>query len=152
MSVCLSGVRARPSVGLAHHPAEDQPRSLYVHCANHSLDLALQEEAKRAGIVANPLNIITEVTSILKIRKRKRSRSRRRRCRNWCQEGSHSPSAFSLPYTMDCSLSIDPPIPRVLKTLADVRRDRSATPSEIRYETTFQSVLLRSETLLHVCV
>ena len=64
MSGRLSGVRARLS--------EDQPRSLFVHCVNHSLDLALQEEAKRVDMVADALNTIREVTTILKTTKRRK--------------------------------------------------------------------------------
>ena len=64
MSGRVSGVKARLS--------EDQPKSVYVHCANHSLDLALQEEAKKIPMVADALNTVREVAAMLKTTKRRK--------------------------------------------------------------------------------
>ena len=64
MSGKLTGVQKRL--------AEVQPRSVFVHCANHSLDLALVEEAKKVPQVADALNTVREVVGILETTKRKR--------------------------------------------------------------------------------
>ena len=63
MSGRISGVRARL--------AEVQPKSMYVHCANHSLDLVLVELAKRVPLVADVMNLVRDVFSALNTAKRK---------------------------------------------------------------------------------
>ena len=57
--------------GVQKRLTEDQPRSIFVHCANHSLDLALVEEAKKIPQIADALNTVREVVGILKTTKRK---------------------------------------------------------------------------------
>ena len=64
MSGRVSGVQKRI--------VEDQPRSVFVHCVNHSLDLALVEEAKKKNPqIADALNTVRDVVGILKTTKRK---------------------------------------------------------------------------------
>ncbi|CAM4510486.1 unnamed protein product [Leuciscus chuanchicus] len=41
------------------------PDSVFVHCANHSLDLVLQEVAREVRLVADTLNFVREVTVII---------------------------------------------------------------------------------------
>lgn len=37
-----------------------QPKSMYVHCVNHSLDLALQETASEIQIISNSLSLVKD--------------------------------------------------------------------------------------------
>lgn len=41
------------------------PDSVFVHCANHSLDLVLQEVARQVCLVADTLNFLREVTVLI---------------------------------------------------------------------------------------
>lgn len=58
MSGCFSGVQARLK--------ELNPHSLYVHCSNHSLDLILQEAAREVSLVADTLNFVQGVSSVIR--------------------------------------------------------------------------------------
>ena len=155
MSGRLSGVRARL--------AEDQPRSLYVHCANHSLDLALQEEAKRIDMVADALNTIREVTTILKTTKRKSLFDINAMEADEEDAGTAASSKGTnrhlLPlcptrWTVRCR-SIRRFLQEydtVLKTLADVQNDNSASP-DVRYKVRgYIPALKRFETLFGMIV
>ncbi|KAM4593578.1 zinc finger MYM-type protein 1-like [Odontesthes bonariensis] len=57
MSGRFKGVQARLK--------ETCPDSVFVHCANHSLDLVLQEVAKEERLVADTLNFVREVTVVI---------------------------------------------------------------------------------------
>ena len=63
MSGRVSGVQARI--------ANKQPKSMFVHCSNHALDLALVEEAKEVELVADVMNIVRIVSNGLNTAKRK---------------------------------------------------------------------------------
>ena len=47
--------------GAQQRLVEDRPRSASVHCANHSLDLTLEEEAKKITQVGDALNTVRDV-------------------------------------------------------------------------------------------
>ena len=70
---CFDGASnmAGRATGVQKRLVEDQPRSVFVHCTNHSLDLALVEEAKIIPQVADALNTVRDVVGILKTTKRK---------------------------------------------------------------------------------
>lgn len=57
MSGCRTGVRVRLQ--------QEQPKSLYVHCANHSLDLVLQEVAKQNNGVCDVLCMIRQSSNCI---------------------------------------------------------------------------------------
>ena len=59
----LSGVQARL--------ATIQPKAIFVHCLNHSLDLALVEQAKQVTMIADVMYIVREVSTALDTTKRK---------------------------------------------------------------------------------
>ncbi|XP_043210530.1 zinc finger MYM-type protein 1-like isoform X2 [Amphibalanus amphitrite] len=63
MSGALKGVQARL--------AQQQPKAVYVHCLNHSLDLALVEEAKAVPIIGDVMNIVRDVSTSLNTAKRR---------------------------------------------------------------------------------
>ncbi|XP_043192308.1 zinc finger MYM-type protein 1-like [Amphibalanus amphitrite] len=63
MSGQISGVQARL--------ASMQPKAIFVHCFNHSLDLALVEEAKQVPMIADVMNIVRDVSTCLNTAKRK---------------------------------------------------------------------------------
>ncbi|KAH9361710.1 hypothetical protein HPB48_005137 [Haemaphysalis longicornis] len=44
---------------------EAQPRSIFVHCSNDCLDLALQEVARNCGVVGDALNIVKDVSNAI---------------------------------------------------------------------------------------
>ena len=44
--------------------------SVYVHCCNHSLDLALAEEAKQVAVVSDAMNLTREISNALNTAKR----------------------------------------------------------------------------------
>lgn len=51
----------------------EQPKSLYIHCSNHSLDLVLQETAKQTSGVCDSMNLVKDVSNtILDSAKRKK--------------------------------------------------------------------------------
>ncbi len=58
MSGRFSGVQARLK--------EVCPGSLYVHCCNHALDLALQEVARDVRLVADALNFVQSVATLIR--------------------------------------------------------------------------------------
>ena len=58
MSRHLSGVRARLG--------ETYPQAVYVHCANHSLDLALQEVCFEVKMVIGTIQFVRDVGTILR--------------------------------------------------------------------------------------
>ncbi len=58
MSGRFSGVQARLK--------EVCPGSLYVHCSNHALDLALQEVARDVRLVADALNFVQSVATLIR--------------------------------------------------------------------------------------
>ena len=43
-----------------------QPLSVYVHCSNHALDLALQETAREVSIVCNTLQTVRDAANIIR--------------------------------------------------------------------------------------
>ncbi|CAM4639073.1 unnamed protein product [Leuciscus chuanchicus] len=57
MSGCFSGVQARLK--------ELCPQSMYVHCNNHALDLVLQEVACEVSLVADTLNFVRGVATVI---------------------------------------------------------------------------------------
>uniref|UniRef100_A0A8C1ZL55 Uncharacterized protein n=1 Tax=Cyprinus carpio TaxID=7962 RepID=A0A8C1ZL55_CYPCA len=57
MSGCFSGVQARLK--------ELCPQSMYVHCNNHALDLVLQEVACEVTLVADTLNFVRGVATVI---------------------------------------------------------------------------------------
>ncbi|KAK7792805.1 hypothetical protein R5R35_013551 [Gryllus longicercus] len=60
----ISGVQKRLSA--------EEPKSMFVHCANHSLDLVIQEVAKRCDLIADSLMLVKVVSNaILESSKRK---------------------------------------------------------------------------------
>ena len=75
---CFDGASnmAGRATGVQKRLVEDQPRSVFVHVhyTNHSLDLALVEEAKKIPQVADALNTVRDVVGILKTTKRKHLR------------------------------------------------------------------------------
>ncbi|CAN7993334.1 unnamed protein product [Ixodes hexagonus] len=51
---------------------DEQPKSTYVHCCNHSLDLALQEAGRSSEVICTTLTIVKDVSNaILNSAKRK---------------------------------------------------------------------------------
>lgn len=51
----------------------EQPKSIYIHCSNHSLDLVLQETAKQTSGVCDAMNLVKDVSNtILDSAKRKK--------------------------------------------------------------------------------
>ncbi|XP_014283068.1 zinc finger MYM-type protein 1, partial [Halyomorpha halys] len=51
----------------------EQPKSMYIHCSNHSLDLVLQETAKQTSGVCDAMNLVKDVSNtILDSAKRKK--------------------------------------------------------------------------------
>lgn len=42
-----------------------QPRSLYVHCSNHSLDLVLQEASKSCDVSNDALSIVKDISNLI---------------------------------------------------------------------------------------
>ena len=46
--------------------SERQPLSVYVHCSNHALDLALQETAREVPIVRNTLQTVRDAANIIR--------------------------------------------------------------------------------------
>ncbi len=42
------------------------PESLFVHCANHSLDLVLQEAAREVGLIADSVNFVQGVAVVIR--------------------------------------------------------------------------------------
>ena len=58
MSGMVKGVQARLQ--------ERCPHSVYIHCTNHSLDLALQEVAREVQIVASALQFIKDASSVIR--------------------------------------------------------------------------------------
>lgn len=63
MSGCFSGVQARLKELNLH--------SLYVHCSNHSRDLILQEATREVSLVADTLNFVQGVSSVIRVIKAK---------------------------------------------------------------------------------
>ena len=132
MSGRLSGVRTRL--------AADQPRSVYVHCTNHSLDLALQDEAKKIDMVADALNTVREVTNILKTTKRKRLFEDHATKADGCEDDVRGNRHQLIPlcptrWTVRCR-SIRRFLEEydtVLQTLGDIQRDKSAA-ADVRYK------------------
>jgi hypothetical protein len=58
MSGRLNGVQAKL--------CEVQPKSTYVHCANHSLDLALQEIASEVALIRDSLGIVRDIAVVFR--------------------------------------------------------------------------------------
>ena len=58
MAGCLSGVAARI--------LSQNPRALYVHCANHSLDLALKDCVKESKRIRDTLNLVQELAVFIR--------------------------------------------------------------------------------------
>ena len=58
MTGCLSGVAARILF--------ENPRALYVHCANHSLDLAWKDCAKESKTICDTLNLVQELAVFIR--------------------------------------------------------------------------------------
>ncbi|KAJ4941120.1 hypothetical protein JOQ06_027407, partial [Pogonophryne albipinna] len=59
MSGRFSGVQARLKEGF--------PDSLFVHCANPSLDLVLQEVGREVSLVAETLNFVQGIATVIRI-------------------------------------------------------------------------------------
>ena len=58
--------------GLQKLLTDDQPKSLFVHCSNHALDLAIQETCKETDHIFNSLMLVKDVSkSIMESSKRK---------------------------------------------------------------------------------
>ncbi|CAN7983570.1 unnamed protein product [Ixodes hexagonus] len=58
--------------GVQKRITEAEPRSIFVHCSNHCLDLALQEVARNCRVVGDALNIVKDVSNaILESKNRK---------------------------------------------------------------------------------
>ncbi|KAL7406535.1 hypothetical protein ABVT39_021783 [Epinephelus coioides] len=64
---CFDGVSNMSGrfMGVHARLKETCPDSMFVHCANHSLDLVLQEVAKEVRLVADTLNFVREVTVVI---------------------------------------------------------------------------------------
>jgi len=58
VSGCIKGVRKLISV--------KQPMSVYVHCSNHALDLALQETAREVPIIRDALQTVRDMANIVR--------------------------------------------------------------------------------------
>ena len=58
MSGLLTGVQARLS--------EQCPNALFVHCANHALDLVLQETASEVRLIADALSFVRDVSNTIR--------------------------------------------------------------------------------------
>ena len=58
MAGCLNGVAARIS--------SENPRALYVHCANHSLDLALKDCTKASKIIRDSLDSVQDLAVFIR--------------------------------------------------------------------------------------
>ncbi|XP_077491949.1 uncharacterized protein LOC144102594 [Amblyomma americanum] len=48
--------------GVQKRITASEPRSIFVHCSNHCLDLALQEVARNCEVVGDALNIVKDVS------------------------------------------------------------------------------------------
>ena len=57
--------------GVQARIGELQPLALYVHCCNHSLNLALQDTARDVPLVRNALQYVHDTAKVLKTSKRK---------------------------------------------------------------------------------
>jgi len=44
---------------------DDQPKSMFVHCSNHSLDLVIQELARQCPMISDTLMLVKEVSKII---------------------------------------------------------------------------------------
>lgn len=58
MSGRMSDVQARISA--------ENPKAIYVHCFNHSLNLAVQDTSKRVAVIRNTLDVIQEISNLLR--------------------------------------------------------------------------------------
>lgn len=58
MSGSINGVQAQLK--------QSNPSSLYIHCANHSLDLILQEAAQESLLVADTLSFVAGISSLIR--------------------------------------------------------------------------------------
>ena len=58
MAGCLNGVAARI--------LSENPRALYVHCANHNLDLALKDCTKASKIIRNSLDSVQDLAIFIR--------------------------------------------------------------------------------------
>lgn len=43
-----------------------QPKSMFVHCINHSLDLALQDTASEVALVRDSLTLVKDIANIFR--------------------------------------------------------------------------------------
>ena len=64
MSGRMSGVQARISA--------ENPKAIYVHCLNHSLNLAVQDTSKRISLFRNTLNVIQEISNLIRFRQKEK--------------------------------------------------------------------------------
>ena len=46
---------------------ELEPRALYIHCYGHALNMAVQDSLKGSKIMADTLDIVHEITKIIKL-------------------------------------------------------------------------------------
>lgn len=71
---CFDGAAAMSGHlnGLQKLLSDDQPKSIFVHCSNHSLDLVIQEVAKKCELISNSISLVKDVSNaILESSKRK---------------------------------------------------------------------------------
>ncbi|XP_077554221.1 zinc finger MYM-type protein 1-like isoform X3 [Haemaphysalis longicornis] len=65
MSGRFSGVQKRIS--------DCEPRSLYVHCSNHCLDLVLQEASRSCDIIGDALSTVKDISNVILDSKKRKS-------------------------------------------------------------------------------
>lgn len=53
--------------------SDSEPRSLYVHCSNHCLDLVLQESSKSCDIIAEALSTVKDLSKVILESKKRKS-------------------------------------------------------------------------------
>ncbi len=52
--------------GVTAELSSEHPKSVYVHCANHSLDLVLQEAAKECDVICNALVTVKDISNMIR--------------------------------------------------------------------------------------
>ena len=60
--LCMSGIRS----GVATRILQEEPRALYTHCYGHSLNLACSHTIKKCTLMRNALDIVHEITKLVK--------------------------------------------------------------------------------------
>ncbi|KAJ8892112.1 hypothetical protein PR048_004692 [Dryococelus australis] len=64
---CFDGAAnmSDPWNGVQKHLTEEFPKSSFVHCSNHTLDLALQETARKQEVMCDTLMIVKDISNLI---------------------------------------------------------------------------------------